>query len=81
MAKGALDRLTLVAAKHLPGVADSDMTAGWLRGNPESLRAASVYGMFRRVADVTDIADIAAFFASHDARWVTGQLIGGGSGI
>jgi len=35
------------------------------------------------VADVTDIADIVAFLASHDARWITGQLIdgGGGSGI
>ncbi len=94
MAKGALDRLTLVAAKHLaprgitvnavlPGVADTDMNAGWLRGNPESFAAASVYSVFRRVADVTDIADIVAFLASHDARWITGQLIdgGGGSGI
>jgi len=53
MAKGALDRLTLVAAKHLaprgitvnavlPGVADTDMNASWLRGNPESFAAASV---------------------------------------
>jgi len=94
MAKGALDRLTLVAAKHLaprditvnavlPGVADTDMNASWLRGNPESFAAASVYSAFKRVADVTDIADIVAFLASHDARWITGQLIdgGGGSGI
>ena len=94
MAKGALDRLTLVAAKHLaprnitvnavlPGIADTDMNATWLRGNPESFAAASVYSAFKRVADVTDIADIVAFLASHDARWITGQLIdgGGGSGI
>ncbi len=94
MAKGALDRLTLVAAKHLaprgitvnavlPGVADTDMNASWLRGNPESFAAASVFSAFKRVADVTDIADIVAFLASYDARWITGQLIdgGGGSGI
>ncbi|HET7714783.1 MAG TPA: SDR family oxidoreductase [Bauldia sp.] len=94
MAKGALDRLTLVAAKHLaprgitvnavlPGIADTDMNANWLRGNPDSFAAASVYSAFRRVADVTDIADIVAFLVSHDARWITGQLIdgGGGSGI
>ena len=94
MAKGALDRLTLVAAKHLaprgitvnpvlPGIADTDMNASWLRGKPESFASASVYSAFKRVADVTDIADIVAFLASHDARWITGQLIdgGGGSGI
>ena len=49
MTKGALDRLTLVAAKHLaprgitvnallPGVADTDMNLSWLRGKPEVLR-------------------------------------------
>jgi NAD(P)-dependent dehydrogenase (short-subunit alcohol dehydrogenase family) len=94
MSKGALDRLTLVAAKHLaprnitvnavlPGIADTDMNASWLRGNPESFAAASVYSAFKRVADVAEIADIVAFLASHDARWITGQLIdgGGGSGI
>ncbi len=94
MAKGALDLLTLVAAKHLaprnitvnsvlPGIADTDMNASWLRGKPEFFEAASVYSAFRRVADVTEIADIVAFLAGHDARWITGQLIdgGGGSGI
>ena len=64
-------------------LADTDMNANWLRGNPESFAAASVYSAFKRIADVTDIADIVAFLASHDARWITGQLIdgGGGSGI
>jgi NAD(P)-dependent dehydrogenase (short-subunit alcohol dehydrogenase family) len=94
MTKGALDRLTLVLAKHLaprritvnallPGVADTDMNLSWLRGKPESFEAASVFSAFKRIADVTDIADIVAFLASHDARWITGQLIdgGGGSGI
>ncbi len=94
MAKGALDLLTVVAAKHLaqrnitvnavlPGIADTDMNASWLRGNPEAVASASVYSAFRRIADVTDIADIVGFLASHDARWITGQLIdgGGGSGL
>lgn len=93
-AKGALDLLTMVAAKHLaprnitvnavlPGIADTDMNASWLRGNAEARASASVYSAFRRIADVTDIADIVAFLASHDARWITGQLIdgGGGSGL
>jgi NAD(P)-dependent dehydrogenase (short-subunit alcohol dehydrogenase family) len=94
MAKGALDLLTKVAAKHLaprnitvnavlPGIADTDMNASWLRGNAEARASASVYSTFRRIADVTDVADIVGFLASHDARWVTGQLIdgGGGSGL
>jgi 3-oxoacyl-[acyl-carrier protein] reductase len=94
MAKGALDILTKVAAKHLaprnitvnavlPGIADTDMNATWLRGNDEARASASVYSAFRRIADVRDIADIVAFLASNDARWITGQLIdgGGGSGL
>ncbi len=91
MAKGALDILTMVAAKHLaprnitvnavlPGVADTDMNAGWLRGNAEARKAASVFSAFGRIADVTDIADIVGFLASSDARWITGQLIDGGGG-
>jgi NAD(P)-dependent dehydrogenase (short-subunit alcohol dehydrogenase family) len=94
MAKGALDLLTMVAAKHLaprnitvnavlPGIADTDMNASWLRGNAEARASASLFSAFKRIADVSDIADIVAFLASHDARWITGQLIdgGGGSGL
>jgi 3-oxoacyl-[acyl-carrier protein] reductase len=91
MAKGALDLLTKVAAKHLaprnitvnavmPGVADTDMNASWLRGKPEAERAAAQFSAFGRIADVTDVADIVAFLASSDARWITGQLIDGGGG-
>ena len=64
----------------LPGVADTDMNANWLRGKPDSFTAASVFSAFNRIADVTDIADIVAFLVSHDARWITGQLIDGGGG-
>ena len=94
MAKGALDLLTLVAAKHLaprnitvnavlPGIADTDMNASWLRGKPEAAASAAQFSAFRRIADVTDVADIVGFLASNDARWITGQLIdgGGGSGL
>jgi 3-oxoacyl-[acyl-carrier protein] reductase len=94
MAKGALDLLTMVAAKHLaprnitvnavlPGIADTDMNASWLRGNAEARASASQFSAFKRIADVTDIADIVGFLASSDARWITGQLIdgGGGSGL
>jgi 3-oxoacyl-[acyl-carrier protein] reductase len=91
MAKGALDHLTRVAARHLaprnitvnavlPGIADTDMNANWLRGNPEAEKSASAFSVFGRIADVTDIAEIVGFLASPDARWVTGQLLDGGGG-
>ena len=91
MAKGALDILTVVAAKHLaprnitvnavlPGVADTDMNASWLRGNAEARASASQFSAFRRIAEVDDIADIVGFLASQDARWITGQLIDGAAG-
>ena len=94
MTKGAIDRLTLALARHLaprnitinallPGIADTDMNADWLRGKPDAEASASVFSVFKRIADVTDIADIVGFLVSHDARWITGQLIdgGGGSGL
>lgn len=91
MAKGALDLLTVVVAKHLaprnitvnavlPGVADTDMNASWLRGNAEARASAAQFSAFRRIAEVEDIADIVGFLASHEARWITGQLIDGGGG-
>jgi len=64
----------------LPGIADTDMNADWLRGKPEAVEQASVYSAFRRIAEVGDVADIVGFLASHDARWITGQLIDGGGG-
>lgn len=94
MAKGALDLLTKVAAKHLaarnitvnavlPSIADTDMNASWLRGNAEAEATAAQFSAFKRIADVTDVADIVGFLASHEARWMTGQLLdgGGGSGL
>jgi 3-oxoacyl-[acyl-carrier protein] reductase len=88
MTKGAIDVFTATLAKELgprgitvnavaPGVVDTDMNAGWLRGEEnagarEAVRAMSPLG---RIADATDIGDIVAFLASDDSRWVTGQWI------
>ncbi|MGW1374383.1 SDR family oxidoreductase [Streptomyces sp. NPDC002446] len=88
MTKGAIDVFTMTLAKELgargitvnavaPGVVDTDMNAGWLRGEAnaparEAVRAISPLG---RIADATEIGDIVAFLASDDSRWVTGQWI------
>jgi NAD(P)-dependent dehydrogenase (short-subunit alcohol dehydrogenase family) len=92
--KGALDTFTLNLAKELgprgitvnsvaPGVIDTDVNASWLRGNPEAEAHAASLAALGRVGQPNDVADIVAFLASDDARWVTGRVIDatGGSGL
>lgn len=84
--KGALDAFTRVLAKHLaprgitvnavaPGVIDTDMNAGWLRSSEEAWRAASSIAALGRVGRPEDVADVVAFLASDDSRWITGQWL------
>ncbi|WP_030234375.1 SDR family oxidoreductase [Streptomyces sp. NRRL S-350] len=92
--KGALDTFTLNLAKQLgprgitansvaPGIVDTDVNAGWLRGNAEAQKYAASVAALGRVGQPEDIADIVAFLASDDARWVTGRVIDatGGAGL
>ncbi|MGY0062384.1 SDR family oxidoreductase [Streptomyces sp. LZ34] len=92
--KGALDTFTLTLAKELgprgitansvaPGVIDTDVNASWLRGNPQAEAHAASLAALGRVGQPEDVADIVAFLASDDARWVTGRVIDatGGSGL
>ena len=92
--KGALDTFTLNLAKELgprgitansvaPGIIDTDVNADWLRGNPQAEAHAASLSALGRVGRPEDIADIVAFLASDDARWVTGRVIDatGGSGL
>ncbi|MGV9653455.1 SDR family NAD(P)-dependent oxidoreductase [Streptomyces sp. NPDC003554] len=86
MTKGALEALTLPLAQHLgprgitvnavrPGTTDTDMNADWLRGNSEAMATVVASRALGRVGEPADIADVVAFLASHDARWITGQII------
>ncbi|GAA2465469.1 glucose 1-dehydrogenase [Streptomyces macrosporus] len=86
MTKGALDVFTLTLAKELgprgitvnavaPGVVDTDMNADWLRGDEEVLRRTAAQSPLGRVGEPRDIADVVAFLASDDSRWVTGQWL------
>lgn len=92
--KGALDTFTLNLAKELgprgitansvaPGIVDTDVNAGWLRGNAEAEAHAASLAALGRVGQPGDIADIVAFLASDDARWVTGRVVDatGGAGL
>jgi NAD(P)-dependent dehydrogenase (short-subunit alcohol dehydrogenase family) len=91
MTKGALNALTLALAKQLgprnitvntlaPGVTETDMNAERL-ADSQFRKFATSSSAFGRIGQPNDIADIAAFLASSDARWITGQYIdatGGG---
>ena len=57
-----------------PGVIDTDMNA-YMLGNPEGRAFAASLSVFNRVGTPTDVADIAAFLASPDSRWLAGQYV------
>ncbi|MEV5969152.1 SDR family oxidoreductase [Streptomyces sp. NPDC051921] len=86
MSKSALDVFTRYLSKVLgargitvnavaPGIVDTDINAGWLRGNEEALAGAAAMSALGKIGTPEDIADVVAFLASHDGRWVTGQWI------
>ncbi|MGW4244787.1 SDR family oxidoreductase [Nocardia sp. NPDC004722] len=90
MTKGALNSLTRTLALELgnrsitvnsiePGVVDTDIAA-WLADDRMRAQAAA-WSALHRVGQPADIADVAAFLASPDARWVTGQYIDATGGL
>ena len=88
--KGAISTLTRTLAWDLgdrritvnavaPGFTDTDMSS-WF-ANPGAREWAASQAALGRVGQPEDIADIIAFLASEDGRWVNGQTIdatGGG---
>lgn len=91
MAKSALDALTRALAKELgarqitvnsvaPGFVKTDLNKRrW--STPENEAAHAALSVFARMGQPTDVADIVAFLASDDARWITGQCIDASGGV
>jgi 3-oxoacyl-[acyl-carrier protein] reductase len=93
MGKAAINWFTVNLAAELgkrgitvnaiaPGLTATDFTAR-TRQNPEVVKQVSAHTALGRIGEADDIAGVAAFLASDDARWVTGQYIeaSGGSGL
>jgi len=87
--KAAVDHLTRVAAKELGrrgitvnSVLPGPTVPGMFALAPEPIqKAAAARSPMGRLGTPRDIADVVAFLASEEARWVTGQVIlatGGG---
>lgn len=90
MTKGAINSLTLALSNQLgprgitinaiqPGFVATDMNTGMLQ-DPAGRKFGADFSIFGRWGQPEDIADVAAFLASPDSRWVTGQLIDASGG-
>ena len=62
-----------------PGFVVTDMNAGMLQ-DPSSRKFGADYSIFGRWGEPIDIADVAAFLASSESRWITGQCIDASGG-
>jgi 3-oxoacyl-[acyl-carrier protein] reductase len=91
MTKGAVDVMTRTLAKELgprgmtvnavsPGITETDMNP-WLDADAEATAGAVSMTALGRNGVPADIADAVAFFASDDARWVTGQVVDVAGGL
>jgi 3-oxoacyl-[acyl-carrier protein] reductase len=90
--KGAVDAITQVLAKELglnkvrvnaisPGLVATEgtHTAGIIGSDFE--QQAAGWSPLGRIGQVDDIATVAAFLASDDAKWITGQIINASGGV
>ncbi|WP_409474104.1 SDR family NAD(P)-dependent oxidoreductase [Streptomyces sp. HC307] len=83
MSKGAIDQLTLHFARHLaprqitvnsvlPGATDNGSAAFQ---TPEVREPMSQLSAFKRLGEPEEIANVAVFLATEQARWITGASL------
>jgi bifunctional oxygenase/reductase len=88
MTKGAVEQLALHYAKHLGGrgITVNSVAPGITRNGspvfdiPEAVEQMARLSAFNRVGDPEDVADVVAFLASDDARWITGSFVDASGG-
>jgi bifunctional oxygenase/reductase len=88
MTKGAIEQISLHLARHLgsrritvnsvaPGLTDNGSPVFDM---PEAVAQMAALSAFNAVAQPADVADVVAFLASDDARWITGAFIDASGG-
>lgn len=91
MAKGAINVLSRTLAHAVggrgitvnavaPGITDTEPNA-WIHTGPEMEARTASASALNRIGQPSDIADIVAFLASDDGRWITGDLIDATGGM
>ncbi|GAA5078987.1 SDR family NAD(P)-dependent oxidoreductase [Nocardia iowensis] len=88
MSKGALEQITLQLALHIAprGITINTVAPGVTNNgdpvfdDPATVAEMSAWSAFNRVGEVSDIADVVAFIASADSRWITGSYIDASGG-
>jgi len=78
--KAALEALTRATALDLAAsgirvnaVAPGPVQTGWI--TPELVDQVAAIVPMQRLGEPADIADAVVFLASHEARWITGQVL------
>ncbi len=88
--KGAVEQITRIVAKELgsknitvnvisPGPTDTELFKQ--DKTEEQINRLAQASAFARLGEVEDIADVVAFIASDEARWITGQNIRVNGGV
>ena len=86
MSKGTIEVFTKTLAKELgsrnitvnaisPGWIETDLNRDFWRENPEIPAQAARMSALKRTGTVSDIASVAAFLASSEASFITGQIV------
>ncbi|MET8426899.1 SDR family oxidoreductase [Nocardia sp. NPDC004860] len=83
MTKGAVEQLTLHFARHLAprGITVNSVAPGITNNGsavfdiPEAVAQMSQLSAFKRVGEAVDVADVVAFLATDEARWITGAFL------
>jgi NAD(P)-dependent dehydrogenase (short-subunit alcohol dehydrogenase family) len=92
MTKGALNVLGRSLANSLgprnitvntisPGITDTDMNPAIRGKDTKAIEQVSAITTLGRPGQPADIGDVVAFFASDDARWITGQTLDVNGGL